>query len=86
MKVTINDSCIGCGACESICDAVFEVSDVASVKEEGVAGHEDCVKEAVDACPVGAIEAEQLDDAQKFLNFSAVSDFKDKRVTKLNLK
>ena len=36
----------------------FEVSDVASVKEEGVAGHEDCVKEAVDACPVGAIEAE----------------------------
>ena len=56
MDVKVNDSCIGCGACESICDAVFEVSDVASVKSAGVAGNEDCVKEAADACPVGAIE------------------------------
>ncbi|MCQ2739651.1 MAG: ferredoxin [bacterium] len=56
MNVKINDSCIGCGACESICDAVFHVEDVASVKEAGVAGNEDCVKEAADACPVGAIE------------------------------
>ena len=55
MDVKVNDSCIGCGACESICDAVFEVSDVASVKSAGVAGNEDCVKEAADACPVGAI-------------------------------
>ena len=43
MKVTIEDSCIGCGACESICDAVFQVEDKATVKE------------AADACPVGAI-------------------------------
>ena len=44
MNVTVNDSCIGCGACESICDAVFSVEDRAVVKE------------AADACPVGAIE------------------------------
>ena len=56
MNVTINDSCIGCGACESICDAVFLFVDRATVKEAGIAGNEDCVKEAADACPVGAIE------------------------------
>ena len=56
MTVKVNDSCIACGACESICDAVFSVEDRASVKEAGIAGNEDCVKEAADACPVGAIE------------------------------
>jgi len=56
MDVKINDSCIGCGACESICDAVFAVDGTASVKEAGIAGNEDCVKEAADACPVSAIE------------------------------
>ena len=56
MNVKINDSCIGCGACESICDAVFSVDGVASVKEAGIAGNEDCAKEAAEACPVGAIE------------------------------
>ena len=58
MKVTITDDCISCGACESICDAVFSVEDRASVKEAGIAGNEDCVKEAADACPVGAIEVQ----------------------------
>ena len=56
MNVIVNDSCIGCGACESICDAVFQVEDRAVVKEAGIAGNEDCVKEAADACPVSAIE------------------------------
>ena len=44
MSVKINENCIGCGACESICEAVFSVDGVASVKE------------AAEACPVGAIE------------------------------
>lgn len=56
MDVKINDSCIGCGACESICDAVFSVDGVATVKAAGVAGNEDSAKEAAEACPVGAIE------------------------------
>ena len=56
MDVKINDSCIGCGACESICDAVFAVDGTASVKAAGVAGNEDSVKEAAEACPVSAIE------------------------------
>lgn len=58
MNVTVNDSCIGCGACESICDAVFSVEDVAKVNEAAIAGNEDCVKEAADSCPVSAIEVE----------------------------
>ena len=52
MTVKVNDSCIACGACESICDAVFKVEDIA------VADNMDCVKEAAEACPVGAIEVE----------------------------
>jgi ferredoxin len=56
MKVTVNDSCIACGACESVCDAVFSVEDKAVVKEAAVDANEDCVKEAADCCPVNAIE------------------------------
>lgn len=56
MNVTVNDSCIGCGACESICDAVFHVEDMAKADQAAVAGNEDCVKEAAEACPVSAIE------------------------------
>jgi len=55
MNVTIEDSCIACGACESICDAVFTIEDKAVVNEAAVAGNEDAVQEAADACPVQAI-------------------------------
>ena len=58
MSVKINDSCIACGACESICDAVFSVEDKAVVNEAAVPDNIDAVKEAADACPVGAIEVE----------------------------
>lgn len=60
MTVKINDGCIACGACESICDAVFKVEDVATVNQAAVADNMDCVKEAADSCPVGVIEIEQL--------------------------
>ena len=60
MAYKISDACIGCGACESICDAVFVVEDRASVKESGIVGNEDCVREAADACPVGAIDVAYL--------------------------
>lgn len=58
MDVKVNDSCIGCGACESICDAVFSIEDKAVVNEAAVADNIDAVKEAADACPVAAIEVE----------------------------
>ncbi|HBG50149.1 MAG TPA: 4Fe-4S ferredoxin [Cyanobacteria bacterium UBA9971] len=55
MKVKIEDGCIACGACESICEAVFTVEDVAVVNEANIAGNEECVKEAAEACPVSVI-------------------------------
>ena len=58
MTVKVNDSCIACGACESICDAVFSIEDKAVVNESAVSDNIDAVKEAADACPVGAIEVE----------------------------
>ena len=58
MTVKVNDACIGCGACESICDAVFSIDGLAQVNESAVADNIDAVKEAADACPVGAIEVE----------------------------
>ena len=58
MNVKIEDGCIACGACESICDAVFTVEDIAVVNQSAVADNIDCVKEAADACPVGVIVVE----------------------------
>ncbi len=58
MTVKIEEGCIGCGACESICDAVFKVEDVATVNEAAVADNMDCVKEAAESCPVGVIVVE----------------------------
>jgi len=55
MKVKIEDGCIACGACESICEAVFTVEDVVVVNEANIAGNEECVKEAAEACPVSVI-------------------------------
>lgn len=59
MKLKVlSDVCIGCGACQAICDDVFEITDdgFAKVKVETVP--EDKIDEANDAkegCPVGAI-------------------------------
>lgn len=55
MKVKIEDGCIACGACESICEAVFSVEDTVVVNEANIAGNEEAVKEAAEACPVSVI-------------------------------
>lgn len=63
MKVKVNqDACIGCGACCSICDSVFEIGDegLSEVKTEEVKEDlQQAVREAFDACPTGAIEIEE---------------------------
>jgi ferredoxin len=54
------DSCIGSGNCEATCPNIFKVSggkstvQINPVPEE----EEDCFRDAVDGCPVGAISAE----------------------------
>ena len=58
MNVIVEDSCIACGACESICDAVFSIEDKAVVNAGAVEANADAVKEAAAACPVEAIIVE----------------------------
>ena len=62
MKVKVNqDACIGCGACLSIAEDLFEMNEdglshakVNEVPED----KQDQAKEAIESCPTGAIEEE----------------------------
>lgn len=56
MKYYVNDSCIGCGLCNGICPEVFEMTSggVAKAVNKDVDLGE--AEEAMDSCPVGAIE------------------------------
>ena len=59
MKVIIEEGCISCGACESFCADVFKVGDTCEVNEAAIAGNEDCVKDAADACPGSVINVSE---------------------------
>lgn len=60
MKVKVNrDNCIGCGACEAICDKVFKldeegISTVVCENFEEV--DEATLNDAIEGCPTSAIE------------------------------
>ncbi len=59
-KVRIVPGCISCGTCEAICPKVFEVKDVAYVKDDAeIEGNEEDIREAVDMCPVSVIEIDE---------------------------
>ncbi len=60
MKAHVNEDCIGCGLCASICPDVFHMNDqgLAEAVGEVPAGMEDLTAEARDNCPVSAIGAE----------------------------
>jgi ferredoxin len=57
--VSVNQqTCIGCGNCESVCGKVFKLKDGKSFVQKGQEKSKlPCVKEAAEACPVGAITA-----------------------------
>lgn len=64
MKFKVDkDLCIGCGACASICEEVFEITDdgYATAKDEEVTNDE--IKEnaisALESCPTSAIDEEK---------------------------
>ncbi len=58
-KVWIEEGCTSCGLCESICPEVFEINDLAEVKEGVVFGSfESGIIEAADSCPVQVIKIE----------------------------
>jgi ferredoxin len=56
-KLWIEDGCTSCGLCEEICPEVFELQDIAVIKE-GVDfnDYEDGIKESADSCPVEVIQ------------------------------
>ena len=54
------ETCTACGLCEETCPEVFEVNDVAVVKEDADFNvFEDEIREAADECPSEAIEVEE---------------------------
>jgi ferredoxin len=58
-KVWIEDGCISCGLCSDICPDVFELEDIAVVKEGAdLTANEDLVRESADNCPVEVIKYE----------------------------
>ena len=61
MKYKVNENCIGCGLCAGICPEVFSMTDegVAKAIDEDVPAEAfDSAAEAMDSCPVSAIEEE----------------------------
>lgn len=49
------EKCIGCGLCASVCEEIFEIEQEdfkAKVKKQK---NLPCVKEAIESCPVSAI-------------------------------
>lgn len=60
MKFKVDkDSCIGCGACQAICEEVFEITDDGYATAKDVEVKDEDVKEnaisAMEGCPTSAI-------------------------------
>lgn len=54
--VVDKDLCVGCGLCTQVCSDVFEMgSDGAAKVVAGADLDDDCIQDAIDQCPVGAI-------------------------------
>ena len=54
------DLCTGCGICEDICPDVFEVGNdgLSHVADPEACEEADCLEEAAEECPEGAISLE----------------------------
>lgn len=56
VKVVVDqNTCIGCGACASICPQNFEMKDGKAHVKKAEVKKITCEKEAADSCPVSAI-------------------------------
>ena len=58
MTIHVNESCVGCGLCVSMCPGVFTMTDegVAAARDEIFPEQEAQAREAAESCPAGAIE------------------------------
>lgn len=60
MKAIVEEGCIACGMCVSICPDVFRMGDeVAEVHADVTEINEKEAKEARDGCPVSVINIEE---------------------------
>jgi len=57
-KIKIDrEKCVGCGMCQGLCPEVFELrEDGKAYIKKGADLEKKCVKEAIESCPVKAIE------------------------------
>jgi ferredoxin len=55
--VVDGELCIGCGNCAELCPTVFELDEAAGRSRviQPTGGPEDCIQEAIESCPAGAI-------------------------------
>jgi ferredoxin len=59
-KVTIEPGCITCGTCEFIAPEVFEVTDIAHVKQDAdLEKNKELIQAAAAACPVNVIKHQE---------------------------
>ena len=61
MKFRVNSNCISCGLCEGLCPSVFALEGdgrAHATKEDVPAELESTALEAMESCPVDAIEEE----------------------------
>lgn len=70
MKFKVNqDACIGCGACASLCDEVFEIGDEGFAIAKNVEIKDEKIKEdaisAMEGCPTSAILEDKEDKKVK---------------------
>jgi ferredoxin len=58
-KVWILEGCIACGLCSEICPNVFELDDLAVVRDDAdLSGNEPEIIESADSCPAEVIKYE----------------------------
>lgn len=56
-KVWMEEGCTSCGLCADICPDVFEIQDIAVVKNSAdYTAHSDEIKDAAESCPVEIIK------------------------------
>ncbi|MBR1377429.1 MAG: ferredoxin [Bacilli bacterium] len=68
-KVFVSEACIGCGACVSIANELFDFDETGYSRplKEVIESKEDIEKatDAAEACPVSAIEIEDANESEE---------------------
>jgi len=60
-RVWLEEGCTLCGICEDACPEVFELGEETSQvkKDADLAANEECIRQAVEECPVEVIRFEE---------------------------